>query len=197
MSINSTINNNTQGKVIPLYNQPQAEGLYKSLLRELGEDVEREGLLETPKRHIKFLHEFTHPEPFNFTTFDAEGSTEMIVQARIPFYSLCEHHVIPFFGEAFVGYIPDGRIVGLSKLARTVKYKSSGLQNQERITAQVAQMIQDKLNPMGVGVILKARHMCMEMRGVQTCGTETTTTSFLGSFQITAVQQEFYRRIKC
>lgn len=153
------------------------------ILEFIGEDPTREGLLDTPKRYIKFLKQFTDKEEFNFTVFDGEHYDEMIVQKDIPFFSLCEHHMAPFFGKATVAYIPDKKIVGLSKLARTVRYYAGSLQNQERITTQVAERLQKELNPLGVAVTLSARHLCMEMRGVKTHDVFTTTTKLTGAFK--------------
>ena len=160
-----------------------AEYHFKELLKKLGEDPDREGLKETPKRYIKFYKEFLAKPEFKFTTFDSEGYDQMIVQNNIPFYSLCEHHIAPFFGTGVVAYIPQGRIVGLSKLARTLDHFARRLQNQERITNQVAELIQEKLNPKGVAVILKAKHLCMEMRGVKKHDTYTTTSKMIGAFR--------------
>jgi GTP cyclohydrolase I len=157
--------------------------LYSEFLASQGHDIRREGLRETPRRHTAFLSEFCEAKDFKFTTFESEGYDEMIVQKGIPFYSLCEHHVVPFFGVAIVAYIPRKRIVGLSKLARAVEYWSRGLQNQERITRNVAKMLEENLRPKGVAVSLKARHLCMEMRGVKKPGTETITTSLSGAFK--------------
>lgn len=159
-----------------------AEWHFQQILTLLGEDVTREGLQETPKRYIKFMREFMTSQPFNYTCFDAEGTDEMIVQTNIPFYSLCEHHTAPFFGVAHIGYIPNQKIVGLSKLARTVDLYAKGLQNQERITTQVAEKIQLELNAKGVGVVIKAQHLCMSMRGVQKHDVYTTTSKMLGIF---------------
>jgi GTP cyclohydrolase I len=153
------------------------------ILDHLGEDIEREGLRETPKRYIKFLREFLDPKEFQFTTFDSEGTDEMILQTNIPFYSLCEHHLAPFFGFADVAYIPNERIVGLSKLARTVDLYANRFQNQERITTQIAERIQKELNPKGVAVHLKAQHLCMCMRGVKKHDTWTSTSKLLGAFK--------------
>jgi len=164
-----------------LVNTP--EWHFKEILKHLGEDVEREGLRETPQRYIKFMTEFLKSENYNFTTFDAESSDEMIIQTNIPFYSLCEHHVAPFFGTANVAYIPNGKIVGLSKLARTVDFYANRLQNQERITTQIAERIQSELDPKGVAVSLKAQHLCMCMRGVKKYDTWTTTSKLLGIFK--------------
>jgi len=135
-------------------------------------------------RVARFYEAFLNPPPVMFTTFENEnGADEMIVQKGIPFYSLCEHHMLPFFGTAVVAYIPDKRIVGLSKLARCVQFESSALQNQERITQQVCRRVMQELHPKGVGVVLTARHMCMEMRGVKAAGAETVTSSLHGAFK--------------
>lgn len=160
----------------------QIEELAKSLLLAIGEDTEREGLVETPKRYAKFLREFLEKDNFNVTAFESEGYG-MIVQQDIPFYSLCEHHMVPFFGKATIAYIPDRKIVGLSKLSRILKHFSKNLQNQERITKQVADFMDEKLQPKGVAVSLTARHMCMEMRGVEKVGANTTTTHVIGAFR--------------
>lgn len=165
------------------YTVNSPEWHFREILKHLGEDVNREGLKETPKRYIKFLKEFLKPKEFNFTTFDAEGSDEMIVQTNIPFYSMCEHHTAPFFGVAHVAYIPRDRIVGLSKLARTVDLYANRFQNQERITSQVAERIQKELNPLGVAVTIKAQHLCMCMRGVKKHDTWTTTSKMIGVFK--------------
>lgn len=159
------------------------EDNFVRILQYLGENPNREGLLETPKRYIKFMKEFLEPKDFNFTTFDAEGTDEMILQTNIPFYSLCEHHTAPFFGYANVAYIPNGKIVGLSKLARCVDYYSHRFQNQERITTQVAEKLQTELNPKGVAVTLKAQHLCMAMRGVKKHDTWTMTSKMIGIFK--------------
>lgn len=156
---------------------------FQQILIALGEDPTREGLKETPKRYIKFMREFLEPKKFNFTSFDAEGTDEMILQTNIPFYSLCEHHTAPFFGFANVAYIPDEKIVGLSKLARTVDLFANRFQNQERITTQIAQCLMDELNPKGVAVTLKAQHLCMCMRGVKKHDTWTTTSKLIGLFK--------------
>lgn len=155
----------------------------KRLLQYFGEDVTREGLLDTPKRYIKFFKEFLNPPEWNCTTFEGEGYDEMIVQTNIPFHSLCEHHIAPFFGFGHIAYIPNKRIVGLSKLARTLETYSRRLQNQERITTQVAEFLQEKLDPKGVAVVLTAKHLCMEMRGVKKHDTHTTTSKMIGKFK--------------
>jgi GTP cyclohydrolase I len=159
------------------------EDNFVRILQYLGEDPNREGLRETPKRYIKFLREFLEPKEFNFTTFDAEGTDEMIIQTNIPFYSLCEHHVAPFFGTANVAYIPNDKIVGLSKLARCVDLYANRFQNQERITTQIAERLMEELTPKGVAVSMKAQHLCMCMRGVKKHDTWTTTSKMIGSFK--------------
>lgn len=177
-----------------LMNTPEEH--FKAILKHLGEDVHREGLKETPKRYIKFMREFLQPKIFNFTTFDAEGTDEMIVQTNIPFYSLCEHHIAPFFGTANVAYIPNNKIVGLSKLARTVDLYANRLQNQERITLQIAERLHKELNPIGVAVHLKAQHLCMNMRGVKKHDTYTSTSKLIGVFKTdTKARSEFFNII--
>ncbi len=169
----------------------------KRLLQYFGEDVNREGLKETPKRFVKFFTEFLNPPKWNCTTFEGEGYDEMIVQTNIPFHSLCEHHIAPFFGTGTIAYIPNKRIVGLSKLARTLETYSRRLQNQERITIQVAEFLWKELEPRGVAVQITAKHMCMEMRGVKKHNTHTTTTKLLGVFkEDSSARNEFLNAIK-
>lgn len=162
------------------------------------DDVKREGLQDTPLRYMAFLDEFINDDKdFEFTTFDAEGQDQMIVQLDIPFYSLCEHHLAPFYGKAHVAYIPNTRIVGLSKLARTVDYYARNFQNQERITTQVAERLQNELQPVGVAVVLKATHLCMSMRGIQKPNTWTLTSKLLGAFKDDPTcRQEFMQIIQ-
>jgi GTP cyclohydrolase I len=179
------------------YSVNTAEWHFQQILEQLGEDVSREGLIETPKRYIKFMREFLEPKEFNFTTFDAEGTDEMIFQTNIPFYSLCEHHTAPFFGVAHIAYIPDKKIVGLSKLARTVDLYANRFQNQERITTQIAERLQKELSPLGVAVSLKAQHLCMCMRGVKKHDTWTITSKMLGAFkEDDKARNEFLNLIK-
>tara|TARA_R110001599_G_scaffold207596_2_gene404892 strand:+ start:96 stop:935 length:840 start_codon:yes stop_codon:yes gene_type:complete len=169
----------------------------KRLLQYFGEDANREGLQDTPKRFIKFFKEFLNPPKWECTTFEGEGYDEMIVQTNIPFHSLCEHHIAPFFGTGTIAYIPNKRIVGLSKLARTLETYSRRLQNQERITMQVAEFLWEELQPKGVAVQLSAKHMCMEMRGVKKHDTYTTTTKLLGIFKKDpSARNEFLNAIK-
>lgn len=185
---------NNQSEMEYTINSP--EWHFQRILESLGEDVHREGLRETPKRYIKFMREFLESKEFTFTTFENEGTDQMITQANIPFFSLCEHHTAPFFGVATVSYIPDKRIVGLSKLARCVDLYANRFQNQERITTQVAERLQEELQPLGVGVQLKAQHLCMCMRGVKKHDTWTTTTKLLGLYKEKEVKQEFLNSIK-
>lgn len=166
------------------------------LLEYFGQDSNREGLLETPKRYIKFWNEFLSPPDWNCTTFSAEGYNQMIIQTNIPFYSVCEHHLAPFFGEGYIAYLPDKKIVGLSKLARTLETFSRQLQNQERITNQVVDFLMKELEPLGVGCVIKAKHMCMEMRGVKKHNTHTTTSALRGVFNEKEVKDEFFKLIK-
>lgn len=155
------------------------------IFKYIGEDPNREGLQETPERYKKFLDQWIQRGeklPFNLTTFSSEGLSQMVAQTNIPFYSLCEHHMLPFFGHASIAYIPKNKIIGLSKLSRVLNFFCNRLQNQERITQQVATCLFEQLNPLGVGVVLRARHLCMEMRGIKTYGSETTTNCLLGVF---------------
>lgn len=148
------------------------------------DNANREGLADTPRRYVKFLTEFLTPAPFNMTTFDSENYDEMVVVSNIPFFSLCEHHLAPFFGVGAIGYVPGGnKMVGLSKLPRVLEMFARRFQNQERITSQVADYITEHLEPKGVGVILRARHLCVEMRGVKKHNTWTTTSKMTGIFK--------------
>lgn len=138
---------------------------------------------DTPERYIKMLRDLTYREEFKFTTFpNYDNLDEMVVQTDIQFYSLCAHHVIPFFGRAHVAYVPHSRIVGLSKLARAVRYFSKGLLIQEGLTHEIADFIEEHLKPKGVGVVMEAEHLCMAMRGVQVPGAVTTTAAMRGVF---------------
>ena len=164
------------------------EGLIESVLKDLGEDAGRPGLRRTPARAgraLEFLTQGYHQDPgeiLNGAVFD-EDYNEMVVLRDIDFYSLCEHHILPFFGRAHVAYIPDGRIVGLSKLARIVEVFSRRLQVQERLTTEIAGLIQQALRPKGVAVVLEAQHLCMMMRGVQKQNSYAITSAMLGEFE--------------
>jgi GTP cyclohydrolase I len=136
---------------------------------------------DTPQRFLKMLWQLTHREEFNFTTFPAK-SDEMIVLGPIPFYTMCAHHTAPFFGNAFIGYVPNGSIAGLSKFARAVKYLAKGFWVQEELTTEIATYLERKLYPRGIAVVVQAEHLCMAMRGVQQPGVITTTSSMRGVF---------------
>lgn len=159
------------------------ENNIKHILEAIELDPGREGLRETPQRYARFISEFTSPPEFSPTIFESEGYDEMVVQTNITFYSLCEHHLLPFFGTGTIAYIPDKHIIGLSKLARMLDHFSHRLQNQERITSQVADYLQKTTKAKGVGVVLNARHLCMEMRGVQKPGATTATSALRGYFK--------------
>lgn len=159
------------------------ENNIKSIIKNIDPEPAREGLVDTPKRYKKFLTEFIAPPAFSVTVFNSEGYDEMVVQDNIVFYSLCEHHLLPFFGTGTIAYIPDKKIVGLSKLARMLEHFSRRLQNQERITAQVADCLEEAVSPKGVGVVLSARHMCMEMRGITKPNVHTSTSAVRGIFK--------------
>ena len=160
----------------------------KNLLELLGEDPSREGLLNTPKRVAKAWEFLTKgynenlDELINNAIFEGE-SKDMVIVKNIEFYSLCEHHMIPFYGKAHIGYIPDGKIIGLSKLARITDLFSQRLQVQERLTNQIAQCLQEVLNPRGVAVVLEGKHFCMLSRGVQKQNSIATSSSMLGIFR--------------
>ena len=166
------------------------ETAVRQILTEIGEDPEREGLLGTPGRMHRMWLELTcgyrvDPEKLiNGAVFDV-GYSEMVVVKGIPFYSLCEHHMLPFFGTASVGYLPRGRVIGLSKIPRIVEMYARRLQVQERMTQQIADFLQSRLNPYGVGVVIEAEHLCMAMRGVQKGGATMVTSSVLGTFRTT------------
>ena len=158
-----------------------AERAARDLLIALGADLDQVGLLETPRRMAAAYAELLTPEPFNLTSFpNEEGYDELVVVRDIPFQSLCMHHLLPFHGVAHVAYLPAERILGLSKLARVVEHFARDLQLQERLTTQVADCLQDQLQPKGVGVVLEAEHLCMSLRGVQKAGARTVTSALDG-----------------
>ena len=162
--------------------------LTKLLLKEIGEDPNREGLIKTPSRVSKAWSFFSRgynqnvDEIINNAIFN-EDAKDMVVVRDVEFFSLCEHHLIPFFGKAHVAYIPNGKVVGLSKIPRIIDMFSRRLQVQERLTRQIAETIQDVLEPIGVAVIMEGQHMCMQMRGVEKQNSLTTTSSMLGKFR--------------
>jgi GTP cyclohydrolase IA len=160
---------------------PAAEAAAADLLRALGADLEDEGLRDTPRRMAGAYAELLTAQPFSLTTFpNEEGYDELVLAREIPFHSLCMHHLLPFHGVAHVAYLPGDRIIGLSKLARVVELFARDLQLQERLTCQVADWLQDNLQPKGVGVVIEAEHMCMSIRGVQKPGSRTVTSALHG-----------------
>jgi GTP cyclohydrolase I len=173
---------------------------YRESLKLLGENEQREGLLKTPERMAKSMQFLTQgyqidpKEILNSAKFH-ENVSEMIIVKDIELYSLCEHHMLPFFGKAHVAYIPNGWITGLSKIARVVDTYSRRLQVQERLTTQILNAIQETLNPLGVAVVIEASHLCMMMRGVQKQNSVTTTSAFCGEFQKNESRSEFIRLI--
>ena len=167
------------------------EKLTKDLLKTIGEDPEREGLLKTPKRVGKAWEYFSQgyrenlDDIINEAVFH-EDCSEIVVVRDIEFFSMCEHHMIPFFGRAHVGYLPNGKVIGLSKIPRIVDMFSRRLQLQERLTSQVANTIQDILDPIGVAVVMEGRHLCMQMRGVEKQNSYASTSAMLGQFRKSA-----------
>lgn len=179
----------------------EAEEAVRVLLRWAGDDPTREGLLETPKRVTKAYGEFfrgysQNPREILAKTFEeVEGYKDMVVVKDIPFESHCEHHMVPIIGKAHVAYIPNGRVVGLSKLARTVDLYAKRLQVQEKMTAQVADAIEDALQPKGVAVVIDAEHLCMTMRGVKKHSTTTATYTFRGTFEDPKIEERFWKAV--
>lgn len=174
--------------------------LYKNVLQNIGEDVEREGLKKTPERVGKAMQFITqgyatNPKEIILSAIFNEDHNEMVIVKDIEFFSLCEHHMLPFFGKAHVAYIPNGKITGLSKIARVVDAYARRLQVQERLTVQIRDCINEALEPYGVAVVIEAKHMCMMMRGVQKQNSITTTSSFTGEFEKVATRSEFLRLI--
>ena len=173
---------------------------YKQIIQLLGEDVNREGLLKTPERVSKAMQFLMqgyeqNPEEILRSAMFTEDYRQMVIVKDIDFYSMCEHHMLPFFGKAHVAYIPNKKITGLSKLARIVEVYARRMQVQERMTTQIKDGIQNTLNPMGVMVIIEAQHLCMQMRGVQKQHSITTTSDFTGVFQQAKTREEFMNLI--
>jgi len=190
-------------KKIEQYDETVTNGLmnnYKDCLSLLGEDPNREGLLKTPERVAKamqFLTQGYHIDPraiLDSAKFHEEVS-EMIIVKDIEIYSMCEHHMLPFFGKAHVAYIPNGWITGLSKIARVVDTYARRLQVQERLTTQILEIIRETLDPLGVAVVIEASHLCMMMRGVQKQNSVTTTSAFWGEFEKNETRSEFTKLI--
>ncbi len=190
-------------KNVTTYHEPTTEALsdhFAEIITGIGEDVSRDGLLKTPVRAAKAMQFLTQgydldAENILRSAMFAEDYSEMVIVKDIEFYSLCEHHVLPFFGRAHVAYIPDGYIVGLSKIPRVIEVFSRRLQVQERLTDQILQAIHKTLNPLGVAVVIEARHMCMMMRGVQKQSSVTTTSAFTGAFKSERTRNEFLKLI--
>jgi len=185
------------------YTETVNDGLiknYSQILDLLGEDNKREGLVKTPERLAKAMQYMTQGYQMdahaiiNSAKFHEEVS-EMVIVKDIELYSMCEHHMLPFFGKAHIAYIPNGWITGLSKLARVVDVYSRRLQVQERLTVQIMNAIKDTLNPMGVAVVIEAKHLCMMMRGVQKQNSVTTTSAFHGEFHKNSTRSEFLKLI--
>lgn len=190
-------------KKIEQYDEDVTAGLmqhYAASMQLLGEDISREGLEKTPQRVAKAMQFITQgyqmdaKEILNSAKFH-ESYSEMVIVKDIELYSLCEHHMLPFFGKAHVAYIPNGFITGLSKIARVVDCYARRLQVQERMTHQILDVIQETLNPMGVAVVIEAKHLCMMMRGVQKQNSVTTTSAFSGAFERNETRSEFLRLI--
>lgn len=174
---------------------------YKEVLNLLGEDVNREGLLDTPQRVAKAMSFLTkgyqeNPEEILLKALFKEDYSQMVIVKDIDFYSLCEHHMLPFWGKAHIAYIPNGYITGLSKIPRVVDVFARRLQVQERLTMQIKDCIQNTLNPMGVMVVIEAQHMCMQMRGIEKQNSLTTTSDFTGAFNQAKTREEFINLIR-
>lgn len=184
---------------IEVYDTKLIESLaenYKTIIENLGEDVNREGLQKTPERVAKAMQFLTHGYDLNpleilKSALFTEDHQQMIVVKDIEVYSMCEHHMLPFFGKAHVAYIPNGKIVGLSKIPRIVDAFARRMQVQERLTDEIKNCIQEALEPLGVAVVIEAQHMCMQMRGIQKQNSFTTTSSFTGAFEKDKTRKEF------
>jgi GTP cyclohydrolase I len=174
---------------------------YREILSLLGENNDREGLLQTPERVAKSMQFMLQgyeqdPEEILRSAMFKEDYRQMFIVKDIEIYSMCEHHMLPFIGKAHIGYIPNGTITGLSKIARVVDAYARRLQVQERLTTQIKDCIQNTLNPLGVAVVIEAQHLCMQMRGVQKQNSTTTTSDFTGAFERVATREEFIRLIR-
>lgn len=175
-------------------------GHYHNVLEQIGEDPKREGLLKTPERVAKAMLFLTQGYDLNAaeilkSAMFKEDYSQMVVVKDIEVYSMCEHHMLPFFGKAHIAYIPNGHVVGLSKIPRVVDVYSRRLQVQERLTNEIRDCIQETLNPLGVGVVIECRHLCMSMRGVQKQNSVTTTSAFSGEFYKEKTRTEFLNLI--
>ena len=178
----------------------EIKSLYTTMLKRIGEDPERDGLAKTPERAAKAIQFLTHgydmdPAKILKSAMFEEPYSEMVIVKDIEVYSLCEHHLLPFFGKAHVAYIPNGHIVGLSKIPRVVDIFARRLQVQERLTHEILNCINDTLKPMGCAIVIEAAHMCMMMRGVQKQNSKTTTSAFTGQFNKVETRNEFLQLI--
>ena len=200
---NSNLNDNSNYQRIETFDHDTTKKIaknYKNIITSIGEDVEREGLVDTPIRVAKAMQFLTQgysiePEAILKSAMFKEDYQIMVIVKNIELYSLCEHHMIPFFGKAHVAYIPDGYVTGLSKIARVVDAYARRMQLQERLTNQIRDCIQDTLNPLGVAVVIEAQHLCMMMRGIQKQNSVTTTSAFTGAFTQKATREEFIHLI--
>ena len=189
---------NKEDRLLPV--QQEIEKRIREVLGLIGEDASREGLQKTPNRVARAMADLTRGydedpvEILNSAKF-REDYSQMVIVKDINFYSLCEHHMLPFYGKAHVAYIPNGYITGLSKIARVVDVYSHRLQVQERMTLQIREAIQQALKPLGVMVVVEAQHMCMQMRGVEKQGSVTTTSDFTGAFNQAKTREEFLKLI--
>lgn len=182
-------------------NLVELEDHYRKIISLLGEDVNREGLIKTPERVSKAMLTLVRgyqmdPQAVLASAKFKEDYRQMVIVKDIDFFSLCEHHILPFYGKAHVAYIPNGYITGLSKIARVVDIFAHRLQVQERMTTQIKNCIQETLNPLGVMVVIEARHMCMQMRGVEKQNSVTTTSDFTGAFNQAKTREEFMNLIR-
>ncbi len=178
----------------------QLQEHFQQIISIIGEDPKREGLLKTPERAAKAIQYLTHgydlnPSKVLTSAMFAEEYSEMVIVKDIELYSLCEHHILPFFGKAHIAYIPNGHIVGLSKIPRVVDIFARRLQVQERLTHEILQCIEDTIKPLGCAVVIEAKHMCMMMRGVQKQNSTTTTSAFTGQFTHVETRTEFLHLI--
>ncbi|HEY5793782.1 MAG TPA: GTP cyclohydrolase I FolE [Bosea sp. (in: a-proteobacteria)] len=202
MSVERALNPSADKFLIKKPTQEQAEEAVRTLIRWAGDDPAREGLRETPHRVAKAYKEFykgygDDPDEILDRVFEeVEDYQDMVLVRDIPFYSHCEHHMVPFVGKAHIGYYPSRGVVGLSKLARIVDVYARRLQTQETMTAQIAKVIERALEPRGVAVLIEAEHMCMSMRGVQKQGSTTMTTQYTGLFKDPAEQVRFFTMVK-
>ncbi len=195
-----TEENNMDGYAkIERYNERKIESLalsYRNIIKDLGENPNREGLEKTPERVAKAMQYLTHgydldPSEIIKSAMFTENHRQMVIVKDIEVYSMCEHHMLPFFGKAHVAYIPNGKIVGLSKIPRIVDAFARRLQVQERLTDQIKDCLYNTLSPLGVAVVIEAQHMCMQMRGIQKQNSVTTTSSFIGAFEKDSTRKEF------